>query len=383
MSNALSLASKAQANPGHALACYLRAAATSLYRMSRRVVGRWRRFSRWEFWPPYLFYPPVVAYIVYLGLKFRNWTLFTAANPAIPAAGFVGESKHQILEHLKDAALWLPHSILLASGKTTNRLAEAREFMCRSGLQFPIVLKPDVGQRGAGVAILRSLEQLDEYLAKSSFPVILQEYVPGEEYGVFYFRYPDDSHGRIFSVTEKQMPVLLGDGKRTLEELVLADDRAVCMSDFYLRKNSGRIHEVPAVGEKVQLVEIGTHCRGAIFLDGNDTITSELEAAVDKIAKNFEGFFFGRFDIRVPSRQDFMAGRNIKIVELNGVTSEATHIYDPKTSLIKAYRVLFEQWRIAFEVGHVNRSRGFQPTSIRELGRAVWSFGRIARNYPE
>lgn len=351
--------------------------------MSRRVVGRWRRFSRWEFWPPYLFYPPVVAYIVYLGLKFRNWTLFTAANPAIPAAGFVGESKHQILEHLKDAVLWLPHSILLASGKTTNRLAEAREFMCRSGLQFPIVLKPDVGQRGAGVAILRSLEQLDEYLAKSSFPVILQEYVPGEEYGVFYFRYPDDSHGRIFSVTEKQMPMLLGDGKRTLEELVLADDRAVCMSDFYLRKNSGRIHEVPAVGEKVQLVEIGTHCRGAIFLDGNDTITSELEAAVDKIAKNFEGFFFGRFDIRVPSRQDFMAGRNIKIVELNGVTSEATHIYDPKTSLIKAYRVLFEQWRIAFEVGHVNRSRGFQPTSIRELGRAVWSFGRIARNYPE
>jgi len=50
-----------------------------------------------------LFYPPVVAYIAYLGIKFRSWTLFTAANPAISAGGFVGESKYQILEQLKNA----------------------------------------------------------------------------------------------------------------------------------------------------------------------------------------------------------------------------------------------------------------------------------------
>ena len=118
--------------------------------------------------------------------------------------------------------------------------------MRRHGLQFPVVLKPDAGQRGSGVAIVRSPEQLREYLTHSSFPVILQEYVPGEEYGVFYYRYPGDERGRVFSVTEKRMPVLLGDGKRTLEELILADDRAVCMSDFYLRKNSERTQEVPA-----------------------------------------------------------------------------------------------------------------------------------------
>ena len=46
-----------------------------------------------------------------------------------------------------------------------------------------------------------------------------------------------------------------------------------------------------------------------------------------------------------------MEGRNMKILELNGVTSEATHIYDPKFSLLDAYRVLFQQWRIAFEIG--------------------------------
>lgn len=175
--------------------------------------------------------------------------------------------------------------------------------MLRQGLRFPVVLKPDAGQRGSGVAIIRSPEQFCDYLTRSSFPAILQEYVPGEEYGVFYYRYPGSAKGQIFSVTEKRMPVLVGDGRSTLKELILADERAVCMSGFYLRKHSDRTHDVPAAGERVQLVEIGTHSRGAIFLDGGETITPALEELVDQIAKTFDGFFFGRFDIRVPSRE--------------------------------------------------------------------------------
>src|SRR6202000_2621432 len=122
-------------------------------------------------------------------------------------------------------------------------------FMRCHGLQLPVVVKPDAGQRGSGVSIIRSLEQLQEYLMRTPFPVIVQQYIPGEEYGVFYYRYPVEDRGRIFSVTEKRMPVLVGDGKRTLEELILADDRAVCMADFYLHKNSERIQEVPGMGE--------------------------------------------------------------------------------------------------------------------------------------
>jgi len=352
-------------------------------RRRRKFAGWWKRLYRWEFWPPYLFYPPVVAYIAYLGIRFRSWTLFTAANPAIPAGGFVGESKHHILNHLKDAAPWLPCSTLLVSGAASERVAWAEEFVRQRGLEFPVVLKPDAGQRGSGVAIVRSSEQLREYLMRSSFPAILQEYISGEEYGIFYYRYPGNERGQVFSVTEKRMPVLVGDGKCTLEELILADDRAVCMSNFYLRKNSGRIQNVPAAGEKVQLVEIGTHCRGAIFLDGSDTITPALEEVIDQITKGFDGFFFGRFDIRVPSRQDLMAGRNIKIIELNGVTSEATHIYDPKLSLFEAYRVLFRQWRIAFEIGDLNRARGIPPTSVADLLEAVRQYSRLAQSYPE
>jgi hypothetical protein len=56
----------------------------------RQIVGRLRRVTRWEFWPPWAFYPPVVMYLFYLGLKYRNLTLFTAANPGIPDGGFIG-----------------------------------------------------------------------------------------------------------------------------------------------------------------------------------------------------------------------------------------------------------------------------------------------------
>src|ERR1700756_2624734 len=199
----------------------------ALSRARSGFSGWLQRWTRWEFWPPNFFYPPVIAYIAYLGIKFRSWTLFTAANPAIPAGGFVGESKHQILSNLKEAAAWLPYSTLLEGSLPARRIARAEEFMQQHALRFPVVLKPDAGQRGSGVSVIRSPGELREYLTLAAYPVILQEYVPGEEYGVFYYRYPDDERGRILSVTEKRMPTLVGDGQRTVEELILADDRAV------------------------------------------------------------------------------------------------------------------------------------------------------------
>ena len=359
------------------------------YRGRRRIVRRWKRLVRWEFWPPYAFYPPVVLYVLYLGMRFKSWTLFTVADPAIPASGFVGESKSEILGHLAQAQNqaqnkeWLPRHTLLPAGEASLRIAQARKFLVDNALGFPFVLKPDAGQRGSGVAIISSDEEMVEYLTHSSFPAILQEYVPGSEFGVFYYRRPDEACGHIFSVTEKRMPILVGDGTKTLEELILADDRAVCMSDFYLHKNSGQAERVPQMAERVQLVEIGTHCRGAIFLDGSAYVSPELERVVDEIAQTFPGFYFGRFDIRVPSVEDFGRGSNLKVVELNGVTSEATHIYDPKLSLWQAYAVLFHQWRLAFEIGDANRKRGAKPVGVSELFRMIREYKRQSQEHPE
>ena len=51
----------------------------------------WERSYRWEFWPSRLYCAPIVLWILLLGLKHRNPTAFTAANPGLESGGMVGE----------------------------------------------------------------------------------------------------------------------------------------------------------------------------------------------------------------------------------------------------------------------------------------------------
>lgn len=340
----------------------------STWRGRRLLVSSWRRMTNWEFWPPYVFYPPVVIYVGWLMLKHRSLTLFTVSNPAIPGGGFIGESKAEIYRGLATAKEFLPlWQLLETSTSVEKRIQQAKDFIAEHKLKFPIVLKPDAGQRGSGVGIIHSDAELESYLRQSNVDTLIQEFLPGEEFGVFYYRYPSQASGKIFAITEKRFPAVLGDGHSTLEQLILNDSRTVCMARFLLDKHSDDLWEKPAAGETVKLVDLGTHCRGAVFLDGGWMKTDELEKVIDQICQKFDGFYFGRFDIRTPSVEDFRQGRNFKVIELNGVTSEATSIYDPKNSVFTAYRILFEQWRIAFEIGAQNRERGFKPTPLQTL----------------
>ncbi len=338
------------------------------YRGRRMLLSSYRRKTRWEFWPPYVFYIPIVVYNLYLGLRFGSLTLFTAANPAIPEGGFIGESKSRILDNLSQSASFVARYRLIEGGARLDaRLQKAVDFMHAIDAGFPVVVKPDVGERGAGVTIVSSEKELLNCLNNNAQNLIVQEYIDGHEYGVFYYRYPGEQTGRIFSITDKRLLRLTGDGKSTLETLILADERAVCMARFHLRHHKDRLYQVPAQGEEIHLVQVGTHCRGALFLDGEPVRTAALEAAIDKISKGFSGFYFGRYDIRVPSLADFKEGKGFKIVELNGVTSEATHIYNPGNSLWYAYRILMRQWRMAFEIGAINRRRGIRPADLGQL----------------
>jgi hypothetical protein len=110
-----------------------------------------------------------------------------------------------------------------------------------------------------------------------------------------------------------------------------------------------------------------------MFMDGAHLITPELERRVDEIANQFEGFFFGRFDARYADVDAFKAGRDLAIVELNGVTSESTNLYDPRRSLFWAYRILFQQWSLLFRIGDANRSLGRRPTSLWNLTKLLCS----------
>ncbi len=343
--------------------------ALGTHRGRRLLIGRWCRIRYWEFWPVWVFYLPVIAHIGWLALKYRRPTLFTAANPAMPAGGFVGESKAAILDRI--APEWVPRYRLI-DDDAQDPLTEAFSFLREAGLDYPVVFKPDVGERGRGVVILRSREELETAVAGAREPFLLQEHVPGSELGVFYLREPGEERGRIFSITDKRLPEVVGDGRSTLERLILDDDRAVAMAPVYLKHLSGRADRIPEAGERVRLTDVGTHCLGAVFGDGERFKTPAFEAAVERIARPIEGFHFGRFDLKAPSPEAFARGENLRVLELNGVTSEATHIYDPRHSLRNAYATLFRQWDLAFEIGRMNRERGVKPAGVGEVLRLIW-----------
>lgn len=360
------------------------AVALMTWRGRRLLLGRWLRLTHWEFWPMWTVYAPVCAYILLrLAPKHGGLGTFSAVNPGIEAGGFIGESKSAILGLFPAGDPRIAKSRLIAEEGVAAREAALAEFMAISALDFPIVLKPDAGERGEGVAIIRSAETAREYFGAHPGPMLAQEFVHGIEFGIFYARYPAAEAGTIFAVTEKQFPAVTGDGVSTLEELILADSRAVCMAPLHLANHGDRLDAVPLAGERVALVQIGNHCRGAVFLDGRWVITPELDEAIDTLSRSATGFFFGRYDVRVESVEALQAGRGFKVIELNGATSEATNIYDPRYSIFDAWRTLRAQWALAFEIGETNRAMGAKTMRVPELWRLLRAERRRRRQLRE
>jgi membrane protein DedA with SNARE-associated domain len=347
------------------------------WRQRRLLVGKLRRTIEWEFWPLWVFYLPVVCYVLWLGLRCRSLSVFTCANPAIPAGGFAGESKDDIYSIIstdsRNREFLLRHCLIRGDITPGRRTEIAREFISAHGLTFPLVLKPDAGERGKGVRILERIADLDIALESIERDHVLQEFCDGGEISVFYFRHPGSESGEIFSMTEKVFPTVTGDGVSSVEQLILRDRRAVCLAEKYFEANEKMLDTVPAASETIPLIRIGTHSRGAIFREGIHLKTAAFERSIDEICRRIDGFYFGRFDIRYTSLEQLQAGRGFKIIELNGVTSESTNIYDPRYTLLDAYRILFRQWRIAFEIGAANRKRGVPATTLPALFRLAFT----------
>jgi hypothetical protein len=319
------------------------------------------RAIRWEFWPPLVFYPPVVVAAFLFGLRRRNLLAFTAVNPAIPHGGICGESKSAILQHLVKSGCVAPFVSLPAGA--VDKLASVTQHLP----DFPLVVKPDIGERGTDVVIVHNEAELAREIHSRKADTIVQSYVEGAEFGVFYIRHPQETQGRIFSITTKVMTEVTADGEKTLEELILDDDRAFLSQRHFRSIYQDQLGHIPTAGERIILAKLGTHCRGAVFLNGNHLITPALEAEIDRIARTFQGFHCGRFDLRCPDEAALMRGEGIRLIELNGVTSEATHIYHPHTSLIAAYRTLFSQWRQAYDIGSANAAAGAKVTTWKEF----------------
>ena len=343
--------------------------------------------SFFEFWPGFVFYTPVAFQWLWLSIRYRGIGLPLVANPKIPVSGMVGEAKSDVFSQaLGEAKSKIAPWILLFRNKNSDEcLQNARKLLKEKNVEYPVVAKPDIGCRGVGVQVIKNDLQLLKYICEfpASENILLQKLVPYEaEAGVFYIRYPGSTKGEVFSITLKYQTYVFGDGKSTLKQLIEAEPRAGRLKHLYLPRHKHRLHEILPEGEAFRLAFTGSHSRGCIFRDGRKYITPELAKSLDQVADGLSEFHYGRFDIKFQNIDSLMKGEDYYILEVNGASSEAAHIWDCRSSLTDVFRVLFYQYRVLFELGAINRRRGFKPPSILTLVKSWWKEKKLVQQYP-
>lgn len=329
------------------------------------------KYTHYEYWPWWLFYTPLLPYWLWLAVKNKSLAYFSAANPGIELGGFFGESKSGILslisEEYKAKSWFVPYS--------TNTL-ELKEKIIAREFTFPLIAKPDVGERGNQVTKIETLEQLIVYHQGAKGSYIIQEFIDYDiELGVLYSRMPDSESGMVSSVTLKKFMAVTGDGQSTIKQLMEKQTRTRFQIKRFEIEHGGILNNVIRNGEYKLLEPIGNHCRGTEFIDNNFLINQQLHSTFDRISKPIKGFYYGRFDLKVKSIADLYKGTNIKIMELNGASSEPGHIYDAgKHNIFKAYKDLMWHWKRLAEISGVNIKSGLKPVPFKAIVQSYWKF---------
>lgn len=345
--------------------------------------------SFYEFWPAWKFYWPVVIAMCLLAVRFRGVTLPTIANPTFDVGGFIGESKNQILNHARHyignkVAPFVTYAH--REGGIEVGLLKALKLLKDAGLSFPVVAKPDMACRGAGVQPIYNVDDLRRYigLLHGDVDILLQTMISAEgEAGIFYVREPDQPKGRIISITLKYFPYVTGNGIDSLHRLIERDARASALTNIYLPRFAEQLTSIPAKGQRVRLAFAGNHSKGTIFRDGTDQVTPAMTAMFDQLSQQIPGFYFGRYDIRFDDFQRLRDGQDdFTILEINGSGAEATHIWDARVPLLKAWRDVIHQFYLAWKIGAINRSKGHKALSIYQVWKAWRREKQLTLHYP-
>ncbi|MGV4439329.1 hypothetical protein ACQ1PL_07505 [Ornithobacterium rhinotracheale] len=284
----------------------------------------------YEYWSVWIFYAAFVPAYFWFSLKNRDLLYFCKTNPSLKNGGFFGYSKSQIQRYIPQE-FRAKEQIIDQDKKLTLT-------------KFPMIAKPDVGERGKGVIRLNNQSELNDFLAQlnENQKFILQEYIDlPKEFGVFYCKYPKDEHGQILGITGKEFLTFHGNGKQTLREFIQQNERAFFRKKYLENKFSAILDKVLPKGKTILLEPIGNHNRGTRFFDASHLATQELLTQIEKVIRQIPQYSYGRLDVKAESDEALSQG-NFKVIEVNGVNSEPTHIYDKNYSLLKAYREVYK-----------------------------------------
>lgn len=168
---------------------------------------------------------------------------------------------------------------------------------------FPLVLKPSDGSSGRGVITnIKNIEQFKEALAEvkenQGFKsVIVERFIVGEDYRVYVVG------DRVVAATRRTAANVIGDGKRTIEELIEIKNKERRKNPFiknrsikinrdmidWLKKSNKTLSTVPEKGERVFLRRQGAYLKERDPVDITDEMSDHLKAIAVKAMKSIPG----------------------------------------------------------------------------------------------
>lgn len=314
------------------------------------LKSKWQKWTNWQYWPAWFFYIYPALYYLLLAIKARSLFFYTGVNPAWHNAGMKGDSKWNIYRQL--CKQHLPKTSLVKKGQSIDQDFD---------LSFPLVAKPDVGQRGKGIKLINQKEELIDYLQNVKGNTILQEYSTfKEEWGIFYVRYPGQAIGRISSLMQRDFWKVRGDGRDSLWQLAAGSPEWPMQYHRLKHMELRWKQQIPKAGEIITLEPIGNHNRGTAFLDKRTLISDRLVNRIEQLTEKIPHFYFGRLDIKINSLQDFLEGGPAHIIEINGFGAEPAHIYETRYKLCQAYRDVLYHIKLGYLIAMENKAVGHQ-----------------------
>lgn len=297
-----------------------------------------------EYWPTWIIYAQAFFYVAYHTLKLGNKFYPVVINPAIGSnGGFAGVNKNDL--HALFPAELQPVTRTWYANEGIDTIAET----VNAEIHFPCFVKPTNLFRGIGVEKIETPTDLVSFLKGRTSPVLIQECIQlPQEFGVFITKIPGNPL-RITGLTGKIFLTVTGNGKSTIQELLLQNVRYHLSRKHIDPLWSHRMHEIPQKDETLLIQPVGNHNRGTIFKDMSRYITKEMEALFQSIVP--EGVYYGRFDVKALNFESLETGKDLYIIEFNGSIAEPVTYLDPNYSYFKGQRIILNHFNIQRQIG--------------------------------
>ena len=327
--------------------------------------------KHFEFWNPRLFELPYYLYLV-IGARIRGLSIksLAKANYALDH-GEIGIGSKYRTQQAFAQEYFLPTALITADTTDEAKQTLIEDFASEHG--YPLILKSDVGSVGKGVVKLSGVEDVVKKIPSLEGAYILQKFTPlKSEYGVFYVRHYGEP--KITAINKKHFPAVIGDGEKNILQLA---------REHYRYSNHWRtflqyldVDRVPQAGERVQLSFIGSHTMGCKFTDDTYLLNPEIEHSIFRIFESQPGFNFGRLDVKAESEGAFLRG-DFVVIEVNGVASLPTNMFDPDNSIWRAYEIFMKHGRYLLDAAYEHRHRPMKLDSYRSIIKKVRENARL------